>query len=146
MQLRLLAKIWYTAQILPPLLAHTQKLTIFNWYIWQGTTFRVPATTLQQLKEGGWALPDHRKMQDTTPEALMDAKCTRRISDSGVDVEVDTSQHPGKTPAWNQDTKENGVSQTLHHRHGTHTPTGKIRISDNIQETNVRNTICNDHC
>jgi hypothetical protein len=54
----LLAKIWYVAQVLPPLAAHTHQLTaIISWFIWKGATFRVPGTTLQQPKKnGGWAL------------------------------------------------------------------------------------------
>ena len=46
-QLCLLAKIWYLAQIFPPTHAHAQQLTtICLWLIWQGATFRVPVTTL----------------------------------------------------------------------------------------------------
>ena len=59
-KLCLLAKIWYQSQILPLLPAHMQQLTtICTWCIWQGTTFRVPATKPQGPKEqGGWALPE----------------------------------------------------------------------------------------
>jgi hypothetical protein len=37
----LLAKAWYTAQILPPPVDSTRQMnTAVSWYIWQGTTFR----------------------------------------------------------------------------------------------------------
>ena len=59
-QLCLLAKVWYLAQIFPPTHAHAQQLTtICSWFIWQGATFRVPMTTLQRPKhEGGWDFPN----------------------------------------------------------------------------------------
>jgi hypothetical protein len=54
----LLAKIWYMAQIFPPSKTNTNRLTTaILWYIWQGTIFRVPTSTLQKSKEqGGWEL------------------------------------------------------------------------------------------
>ena len=59
-QLCLLAKLWYIAQVFPPSRMHVQQLTtICSWLIWQGATFRVPVTTLQRPKhEGGWDLPN----------------------------------------------------------------------------------------
>jgi hypothetical protein len=56
----LLAKIWFTAQILLPTRIHVQQLTaICRWYIWHASLFRVPVTTLQSSKyEGGWNLLD----------------------------------------------------------------------------------------
>ena len=64
-QLCLLAKIWYLAQVLPPTRQHMQQLsTVCAWYIWQGATFRVPMATLHRTKaHGGWAMTD------------IDAKC-----------------------------------------------------------------------
>jgi hypothetical protein len=54
----LLAKLWFTTQILPLKREQAQQLTtICSWYIWQGAIFRVPTTTLQLPKnEGGWGL------------------------------------------------------------------------------------------
>jgi hypothetical protein len=59
-QLCLLAKICYMAQIVPLTPVHAQELTtICTWCIWQGATFRVPVTTLQRSKEeGGWGFPN----------------------------------------------------------------------------------------
>jgi hypothetical protein len=59
-QTYLLAKIWHLAQIIPPTNRHTQQLTtICTWFLWKGTTFRVPITTLQRpLSQGGWNVPD----------------------------------------------------------------------------------------
>ena len=56
----LLAKIWFTAQILLPTRMHVQQLiSTCRWYIWQTSIFRVPITTLQRPKhEGGWDLPN----------------------------------------------------------------------------------------
>ena len=56
----LLSKIWYLAQVLPPPTCHTQQLkSTCTWFIWKGAIFRVPITTLQRTeKSGGWALPD----------------------------------------------------------------------------------------
>ena len=46
-QIYLLSKIWYVAQLLPPSTAHVQQLTTAcAWYIWQGAPLRVPITTL----------------------------------------------------------------------------------------------------
>ena len=62
--LRLLAKIWYLAQIFPPTKMHVQRTTVSTWSIWQGEVFTVPVTTLQRHKDQGcWAL------------ANTDAKC-----------------------------------------------------------------------
>jgi hypothetical protein len=54
----LLAKLWYTAQVLPPRPRFVQQpVTICNWFIRQGAVFRVPASTLHQSKtKGGWGL------------------------------------------------------------------------------------------
>ena len=88
----------------------------------------------------------HRsEMQNAPPEPLMDAKRTRRISNSGVDAEVDTIRHPGEPSTREQDLKENGIYKTLRHRYAIHTLTRKVRISDNIQETDVWSAIRNDH-
>jgi len=62
----LLSKIWYAAQILPAPNIYTQQVTTaITWYIWRGTVFRVPVSTLQRPKQiGGWEMPD------------IEAKCT----------------------------------------------------------------------
>jgi hypothetical protein len=53
----LLAKLWYTAQILPPTPRVQQLVTKCNWFIWQGAIFRVPASILHQPKiKGGGGL------------------------------------------------------------------------------------------
>jgi hypothetical protein len=59
-QLCLLVKIWYLAQIFPPTHPHAQQLTtICSWFIWQGATFRVPMTILKRPKhDGGWDFPN----------------------------------------------------------------------------------------
>jgi hypothetical protein len=59
-QLCLLAKIWYMAQIVPLNTAHAQQIrTICTWFLWQLTIFRIPLTTLQRTKEdGGWDIPN----------------------------------------------------------------------------------------
>jgi hypothetical protein len=52
----LLAKAWYTAQILPPPPPRDcirQLNTAMSWYLWQGETFRVPLSTLYRRKEHG---------------------------------------------------------------------------------------------
>jgi len=65
----LLSKFWYTAQILPTPNIYTQQLkTAITWYIWRGTEFRVPVSTLQRPKQmGGWEMPDN------------EAKCTAHL-------------------------------------------------------------------
>jgi len=47
-------------QIFPLSRANSNRLTtIILWFIWQGTIFRVPTSTLQKTKQqGGWALVD----------------------------------------------------------------------------------------
>jgi hypothetical protein len=55
----LLAKIWYTAQVLPaPSVQIRQFETAVAWFIWQGDIFRIPLSTLQKKKKGGWGLTD----------------------------------------------------------------------------------------
>jgi hypothetical protein len=56
----LLAKLWYTAQILPLTGSYTQQLiTAVTWYIWKGAVFRVKLSTLQRPKRmGGMGLID----------------------------------------------------------------------------------------
>jgi len=55
----LLSKIWYTAQIPPAPNIHTQLTNAVTWYIWRGTVFRVPVSTLQRPKQtGGLEMPD----------------------------------------------------------------------------------------
>jgi hypothetical protein len=53
-QMCLLAKVWYLAQILPPTKMYEQQLTtICSWFIWKGATLRVSATTLQRPRQQG---------------------------------------------------------------------------------------------
>jgi hypothetical protein len=54
----LLAKAWYTAQILPPPEDIIRQInTAVSWYVWQGAIFHVPMSTLYKPKEmGGWNL------------------------------------------------------------------------------------------
>ena len=55
----LLAKIWYTAQIVPAPSIYVQQITTaVTRYIWKGAIFRVPVSTLQRQKMGGWELVD----------------------------------------------------------------------------------------
>jgi hypothetical protein len=50
----LLSRLWYAAQILPTPKVYTQKLsTALSWYIWKGTIFKVPMSTLQRSKRQG---------------------------------------------------------------------------------------------
>jgi hypothetical protein len=52
----LLAKIWHAAQLFPiPQQCAQQIVAAVVWYIWRGSIFRVPVSTLQRRKEdGGW--------------------------------------------------------------------------------------------
>jgi len=54
----LLAKIWYTSQILPPPPDKIRQInTTTAWFIWKGEIFWVPLSTLQcEETEGGWNL------------------------------------------------------------------------------------------
>jgi hypothetical protein len=56
----LLAKLWYTAQVLPaPSMQTRQIVSAVAWFIWQGDIFRVPLSTLQKKKKkGDWGLTD----------------------------------------------------------------------------------------
>ena len=48
----LLAKTWYTAQILRPRSDCIRQLnTAMSWYLWQSDTFRFPISTLYRRKE-----------------------------------------------------------------------------------------------
>jgi hypothetical protein len=48
------SKIWYLAQTLPPHTKHVQQITsTCTWYIWRGTPFKVPVTTLRLPKDQG---------------------------------------------------------------------------------------------
>jgi len=50
----LLAKIWHIAQIFPISKEHVRQLaTAIVWFIWKGTIFRVPISTLQRRREDG---------------------------------------------------------------------------------------------
>jgi hypothetical protein len=54
----LLAKAWYTAQLLPPPEDSIRQInTAVSWFIWLGAIFRVPLSTLYKPKVSGvWAL------------------------------------------------------------------------------------------
>jgi len=59
-QVYMLAKLWYTAQVLqPPSECLRQITSAVTWYVWQGAIFRVPVSTLQKRKEEeGWGLTE----------------------------------------------------------------------------------------
>ena len=52
----MLARVWFTAQIFPmPLTCERQINTAITWFLWRGSIFRVPLSTIQQRKlQGGW--------------------------------------------------------------------------------------------
>jgi hypothetical protein len=54
----LLAQAWYTARIFPITGDNIRQInTAIAWFLWQGSIFRVPLSTLQQQKQqGGWGL------------------------------------------------------------------------------------------
>jgi hypothetical protein len=53
----LLAQTWYTAQIFPITGDSIRQINIaIAWFLWQGSIFRVPLSTLQQKQQGGWGL------------------------------------------------------------------------------------------
>jgi hypothetical protein len=58
-KLHLFTKLWFLAQIIQLTRQHAQEITaIATWFIWRGSIFKVPVTTLQRPKwEGGWDLP-----------------------------------------------------------------------------------------
>ena len=50
----LLAKVWYAAQILPPPRDVVRQInTAISWFLWSGSIFRVPLSTLCRLKSKG---------------------------------------------------------------------------------------------
>jgi len=54
LQTFLIAKIWHIAQIFPISKEHVRQLaTAIVWFIWKGTIFRVPMSTLQRRREDG---------------------------------------------------------------------------------------------
>jgi len=54
MQAYLLAKIWHIAQIFPVSKEQVRQLAMaIVWFIWKGTIFRVPLSTLQRRREEG---------------------------------------------------------------------------------------------
>jgi hypothetical protein len=56
----LMARLWYVAQVLSAPRQCLQQITAaVTYFIWRGTTFRVPVSTLQfRQKEDGWELLD----------------------------------------------------------------------------------------
>jgi hypothetical protein len=58
----LLARMWYIAQILPMPKGYRRQIdTATTWYLWKGTTYRVPLSTIQRRKlQGGWNLMNVR--------------------------------------------------------------------------------------
>ena len=56
----LLAKIWHIAQIFPISKEHVRQLAMATvWFIWKGTVFRDPMSTLQRrIEDGGLELLD----------------------------------------------------------------------------------------
>jgi hypothetical protein len=55
-QTYMLARVWFTAQIFPmPLTCERQINTAITWFLWRGSIFRVPLSTIQRRKlQGGW--------------------------------------------------------------------------------------------
>jgi len=58
-KMHLFAKLWFLAQFLLLNRTHAHQLTaIAMWFIWRGSIFKVPTTTMQLPKwEGGWDFP-----------------------------------------------------------------------------------------
>jgi hypothetical protein len=59
-QMCLLTKLWYVAQIFPLSTRLARQLTtVCTWFIWKGAAFMVPISILQRPKEeGGWNMPN----------------------------------------------------------------------------------------
>lgn len=143
MHLCLLAKTWYVSQIIPPLPVHTQQITtVCNWYIWQGATFQVPATTPTTQRTRWLGTAGHRsEMQNASFKPHVDAPCIRRISNSGMDAEMATDRHPGEPSALKLDLKEDRLSQTLCHRYGVNNPPGNIESLKIFNKQRVMATV-----
>jgi hypothetical protein len=56
----MLAKLWYTAKVLPTHSVHIRQIvSAVAWFIWQGDIFREPLSTQwKQKKKGAWGLTD----------------------------------------------------------------------------------------
>jgi len=88
-QVYLLAKIWHIAQVFPITKEHARQIgTAISWYIWRGSIFRVPLSTLQRApQKGGLGLSN------------VEAKC-RALFISRLRT---TAEHEGTlTEAWLQ--------------------------------------------
>jgi hypothetical protein len=121
-QMCLLAKIWYIAQIFPPSRIHTQQLTtICAWFIWQGATFRIPMTTLKLSKyEGGWDFPNNELKCKTLFHNRLHMLATMGSSiTSELMWQWDlTGFLPNPPPHFNL----SDLSSSVRDRHGIHPP------------------------
>jgi hypothetical protein len=82
----LLARVWYTEQVLPLTEEYRRQIeTATSWYLWRGSVFRVPLSTLQRSKREGLELCQHkRKMQSITILSTNTSKSERIIDNCGL--------------------------------------------------------------
>jgi hypothetical protein len=81
----LLAKAWHLAQIFsPPMLAVTQINPVISWYLWKGSVFRVPLSTLHRPKhKGGWQLTHLDAKCRTLLYCRLHQMCTQDLTPFG---------------------------------------------------------------
>jgi hypothetical protein len=116
----LLSKIWYTAQIMSAPTTYTQQLTTaIACYIWRGSVFRVPISTLQKSKQmGGWGLTDiAAKCKGTPPQPYVYSKQKGQNGNSYTYVVKDMEPHrsPGESTECAEIPHETSISAHTQH-------------------------------
>jgi hypothetical protein len=164
-QMYLLAKIWYIAQIFPVPRQQAQRITaICACYLWQGSVFRVPAHTLQLPKaDGGWDLPDVEckcltvlynrinKLRQNTPSLTQDLMHALRTDEARINppgnnlippqfphlrkYANDMAYLQPETPGETERQFKHRVYATLATMHRRNTPVRHIRIHEKSPKT-----------
>jgi hypothetical protein len=137
----LLAKIWHTAQIFPnPKSCAQQIVAAIVWYIWRGSTFRVPVSTLQRLKgKGGWRMADV-EMKCRACENV-GAKSQKGICASGVATLLEYPKVWGKPPNSPEDTTKARIFICVCGGHTLCEGAASGRNAKSLSETGIRHDV-----
>ena len=96
----LLAPAWYTTQILPPPVNIIRQInTAITYFIWKGSIFKVPISTLQKSKrEGGRALIDVQAKSKSLFLTRMEKQIQNTLTFTSDWIRTWTVKHPRGNP------------------------------------------------
>ena len=142
-QMCLLAKMWYIAQILPPLAVHTPTADIDMFMVHMERSHISSTCQYTSAAKGSGRLDPfwHRgKMSDIIPQPTVDDEYEDRIRDCGYVTQMESGWPCGQSALCTSHPRQNGVHMSLRTGHGIYNTAKQQWINAQVQETTIWST------